>query len=440
MAKAIASPDNPLTARVWVNRVWLHHFGAGLVGTPSDFGLRSEPPTHPKLLDWLALRFIADGWSTKSLHRLIMLSRVYQQASVDDPVQGKVDPANRLLWRMNQRRLAFEAMRDSFLQVSGQLDSQVGGRSVDLTSYRSSRRRTLYGFVDRLNLPNVYRAFDFANPRVHSPQRHRTITPQQALFLMNNRFSAEVARRLASRPEVVGHEDVEAGVEQLYRLVYGRRASPDEITLARRYLKSATPEPVVATPSPWQYGYGEYDAEAKRVKNFRHLPVFTGMEWGGDGERFPLLNNDGGVAGGDRRHAAIRRWVAPGDGVIAIRGAVMRPREEGKGVHARIVSSRDGELAHAAWKHHEEEDSEEAEMEVEGVKVKQGDTIGFVVHRDKPTIPGEFRWSPLIESPGPPARVWDAAVEFRGPPPLPLTPWEKYAQTLILANEFVYVD
>src|SRR5262249_36478482 len=121
MAQAIASKDNPLTVRVFVNRVWMYHFGAPFVRTPSDFGLRSDPPTHPELLDYLSWRFMEDGWSVKKLHRLILLSRAYQQSSADRAEGERVDPDNRLLWRMNRRRLDFEAMRDALLAASGAL-------------------------------------------------------------------------------------------------------------------------------------------------------------------------------------------------------------------------------------------------------------------------------------------------------------------------------
>ena len=132
LARAIASKDNPLTARVMVNRAWLHHFGRALVTTPSDFGLRSDPPSHPELLDYLAAYFVGNGWSVKKLHRLIVLSAAYRQASADRPDCRRVDPENALLWRMSRRRLDFEATRDALLAVSGQLNGRVGGPSVRL--------------------------------------------------------------------------------------------------------------------------------------------------------------------------------------------------------------------------------------------------------------------------------------------------------------------
>src|SRR5947208_4119606 len=149
LARAIASPNNRLTARVLVNRVWLHHFGHGLVRTPSDFGLRSEPPTHPALLDYLAARFVEDGWSLKKLHKLIMLSSVYQQSSQAPPEVARLDPENKLMTHMSRRRLDFEALRDSLLFVAGQLDSKMGGAAVEMFEAKTSKRRTVYGFIDR---------------------------------------------------------------------------------------------------------------------------------------------------------------------------------------------------------------------------------------------------------------------------------------------------
>src|SRR5206468_2153725 len=153
------SGNNPLTARVLVNRVWQHHFGAGLVRTPSDFGLRGEPPTHPELLDYLAWRFMEEGWSIKKLHRWIMLSATYQQSNEGDRRLAGLDPENRLLGKMNCQRLDFEAMRDALLHVAGQPDGTMGGAAVPLTTAPFSRRRTVYGFIDRQNLPGVFRTF-----------------------------------------------------------------------------------------------------------------------------------------------------------------------------------------------------------------------------------------------------------------------------------------
>ncbi len=193
LARAIASNDNPLTARVLVNRLWQHHFGRGLVTTPSDFGLRSDPPSHPELLDYLASEFVASGWSIKAIHRQIMLSAAYQQGDDDRSACRRVDPENTLLWRMVPRRLDLEATRDALLAVAGRLSPTLGGPSVkDLTS-TAATRRTLYGHLDRLNVPALYRTFDFPNPDATSPQRDNTTVAPQALFLMNHPFAIDCA-------------------------------------------------------------------------------------------------------------------------------------------------------------------------------------------------------------------------------------------------------
>ncbi len=227
LAAAIADSRNPLTARVMVNRVWQWHFGKGLVGTSSDFGLRSDPPTHPELLDYLASEFMASGWSLKSLHRRIMLSSTYQQCSDPRPAELERDPENRLLWRFNRQRLDFEAMRDSVLAVAGSLGPSFGGPSTPITEPLFSTRRTLYGLIDRQNLDGDYRTFDFAVPDATSPRRFVTTVPQQALFLMNSPFLHEQARRLAAASNA-GHraaDEPAEGVRRLYRRVLGRARS-----------------------------------------------------------------------------------------------------------------------------------------------------------------------------------------------------------------------
>lgn len=251
LAQAIANRDNPLTARVLMNRVWQHHFGAGLVRTASDFGVRSDPPSHPALLDWMAAAFMDNGWSIKTLHRTIMLSSVYQQASDDRADCAAADPENRLLWKMNRRRLEFEALHDSYLLAAGRLDQRFGGRPVDLWAQPFSTRRAVYAYIDRQDLPGVFRVFDFANPDVSNDQRPRTTVPQQALFAMNSPFVLEQARRLAARPEVAGEADPARRVAALYRLALGRPARPEEIELALRFI-AAPPAANQTKLSPWE--------------------------------------------------------------------------------------------------------------------------------------------------------------------------------------------
>jgi mono/diheme cytochrome c family protein len=236
LAQAIVDRNNPLTARVLVNRVWQHHFGTGLVRTPSDFGLRSDPPSHPELLDYLATVFMDNGWSLKKLHRLILLSAAYQQTSDDRPECRRVDPENTLLWKMNRRRLDFEATRDALLAVSGRLYCTVGGPPVKDILAPKSTRRTVYGYVDRLNFPGLFRTFDVPSPDTTSPQRDTTTVALQALFFMNNPFLVECSRSLLRRAEIEAETDVAKRVSLLYSLLYARRPSAEEVELAREYL------------------------------------------------------------------------------------------------------------------------------------------------------------------------------------------------------------
>jgi hypothetical protein len=254
LAADIASRDNPLTARVLVNRVWLHHFGSGLVATPSDFGLRSDPPTHPQLLDYLAARFMEDGWSIKKLHRLIMLSSAYQQTSDNNAVCAKADPGNQLLWRMNRQRLDFEPMRDTLLAVSGKLDLAAGGHAVDITD-PACDRRTVYGFVDRQNLPNVFRAFDFASPDTTSPRRFYTTVPQQALFLMNSPFVIAQAKNVVARKEFYSASTDQQRLHLLYQWAFQREPIREEVEWAAQFLHTspgAPAPPAKAGLTAWQ--------------------------------------------------------------------------------------------------------------------------------------------------------------------------------------------
>jgi hypothetical protein len=440
MARAVASPTNPLTARVWVNRIWLHHFGRGLVSTPSDFGLRSDPPSHPELLDFLARSLIANGWSTKKIHRMILLSAAYRQSSDDVPAAHAVDAENRLLWRANRRRLDWEAMRDSFLAVSGNLDPAIGGRAVPF----AAPRRTLYGYIDRLNIPGMLRAFDFASVDAHSPQRHQTTVPQQALFLLNSPFMVEQARALAKR--VGDAADPAERIRRLYRLLYGRSPADEEIALGRRLLDQPAPPPVAWKPGPWHYGYGEVDEKTQKVAAFTPFPHFTGRAWQGgpalpDGAAgWAFLTAQGGHAGNDMKHATIRRWVSPQDGTVTISGTVAHKTKTGNGIRARLLSSRYGELATWSLK------QLEAEMKIKSLEVKKDETLDFVVDFRGEITDDEFVWAPVIQMKSASAAnagqmiEWNAASQFAGPPQAPLSPLEKYAQTLLLTNEFFFLD
>jgi hypothetical protein len=238
LADWLARPDNPLTARVMVNRVWLHHFGEGLVRTPNDFGARGDRPTHPDLLDYLAGRFVASGWSVKALHRLIMLASAYQQSSRPSAASLAADPDNRLIGHMNRRRLEAEAIRDSLLAVAGRLDlNHAGPAFADPTT----PRRTLYLQSARTgaNTSDFARLFDRADPGASVGQRGQTVVAPQALFFLNDPQVADLSRALAGCVAREAPDGRPARIRHLYALVLGRRPSKAEVELGERLLAAS---------------------------------------------------------------------------------------------------------------------------------------------------------------------------------------------------------
>jgi hypothetical protein len=238
LADWLASPDNPLTARVMVNRIWQHHFGEGLVRSPNDFGARGERPTHPELLDYLATRFVASGWSVKAMHRLIMLSAAYRQASLAAPATLARDPDNRLLGRMNRRRLEAEAVRDSLLAVAGRLDLARGGPPV---AELGAPRRTLYLLSARTGAgtSDFGRLFDRADPGSIVGQRGESVVAPQALFFLNDPFVAGVALDLAARVARQAPADHAGRIRRLYAVVFGRPPTSAELDLSLHLLARA---------------------------------------------------------------------------------------------------------------------------------------------------------------------------------------------------------
>jgi hypothetical protein len=234
LAEAIASKDNPLTARVFVNRVWMHHMGRGIVATPSNFGQLGERPTHPELLDYLAFEFMNNGWSIKKLHREIMLTDVYARSARDIEENKSKDASNVWLWRANRRRLDAEALRDSLLFVSGRLDPEPAERQAEPLA--KTNKRTVYGFVGRRKLDGMLALFDFPSPVSTSEARTTTNVPPQRLFLMNSPFVEEQAKALAAR--VTGADDA-GKIKNAYALLYGRDPEQREVQLGLDFLREA---------------------------------------------------------------------------------------------------------------------------------------------------------------------------------------------------------
>jgi hypothetical protein len=241
LAQALARDGSPLAARVIVNRVWKHHFGSGLVETPSDFGSQGARPSHPELLDDLAARLVASGWSLRWLHREIVLSAAYRQASAHDPAKQVADPDNRWLWRMNRRRLEVEAWRDAMLAVTGRLDRTVGGPSRDLGE-PGNVRRTLYGTVRRREISDLLRLYDFPDPITHAPARIPTTTPLQQLFVLNSPFMQQQAEALTRRVAREAPGSQEDRIRSAYALLFGRPPHEKELRLGLAFLGEGKPD------------------------------------------------------------------------------------------------------------------------------------------------------------------------------------------------------
>ncbi len=252
LANWLTDAKNPLSARVIVNRVWHWHFGKGLSGTPSDFGMMGERPTHPQLLDYLTTKFVEDGWSIKKLHKRILLSAVYQQSSDSNEASAKLDPSNKLLWHFNRRRLEGEAIRDSMLATAGMLNPKMGGPGVfpPLPAGMTSRggwnkhedaadaaRRSVYIFVRRNTRYPMLETFDMPDTHESCARRNNTITPLQALELMNNNLVSDWSQAFARRVRNDQGLTPEAQVDRAWRLAFARPAAEDEQKLALDFMK-----------------------------------------------------------------------------------------------------------------------------------------------------------------------------------------------------------
>jgi hypothetical protein len=245
LARWLTRPDNPLTARVIVNRLWQQHFGRGLVPTPSDFGLRGEPATHPELLDWLATEFVVGGWQLKSMHRLMLLSETYQQSTQVSTATAEKDPDNRLFSRMNRRRLEGEAVRDTLLTVSGRFDPSMGGPGVGAPSAKgvtpptvNPSRRSVYLFARRNLRDPFLEAFDLPDSNLSCPRRERSTTAPQALALLNATEAMDAARALAERLTREANSPHER-IDLAYRLTLGRAPTSIERDRARAFLSES---------------------------------------------------------------------------------------------------------------------------------------------------------------------------------------------------------
>ena len=444
LAKKIVSKDNPLTARVIVNRIWRSHFGEGLVETESDFGLRSGVPSHPELLDFLASELIDSDWSIKHIQRLIATSSVSRILSSAFPTK---DPENRFLSVYPRRRLSFESMRDTMLSISGELDLQAGGPPKELFGGGASKRRSVYGKIDRQFLPSVLRVFDFANPELHAPRRYRTNVPQQALFLMNSKFTIDRAKALSLKVQNDYPDgDTKAKIVRFYEYVYGRRPHPEEVSQSILFIEDSEnneKEDQSLTKS-WSYGFGEFDKNSGKIKNYKALPSFDGSAWGG-GSKWPdpalgwvRLTAEGGHVGNSVKHAAVRRWKSSLSSRIQITGSISKVEACGDGIRAWVSSNRKGLIAN--W---EVEFDKEKPAIIKDLEVEEGEVIDFIVdcgEMDDFYCDG-FLWAPVIKSMGE-EMSWSALTHFssKGNDNVSLSAWQRFAQALFISNEVMFLD
>ncbi len=448
LANKIVDPKNPLTARVAVNRVWMRYFGEGLAESPDDFGLRSNPPSHPELLDWLATSFIENGWSMKWLHRTILTSAAYQRSSVV-PEQSRaveVDVDNKLLWRQNRRRLDFEATRDTMLAVSGELDRSLEGPSVKLSEKPFPVKRSVYAYIDRVDIDPMLKIFDFASPLASTAHRAETTIPQHSLFVMNHPFVIERAQVIADkvRPAQSDKESINRSVNSIFRRMLGRVPSPEERLAAIAFVTAPVSTEGLKRSSPWQYGVLQLDKAGNA--SLVELPHWTGQNYQGSNE-FPdpkyghaRLTATGGHPGKGTM-ACVRRFIVPAGGMVRIEGLLKHSRDQGDGVIAKIVHRQtDGTSTPIGrpWMAF----NSEAKTPTEAFKVGTGDIVDFIVESGKNPSSDSFNWTTDIEIDfdGESSTKWSSKDGFKPPPPALLDGWEQLAQALMLTNEFIYID
>jgi hypothetical protein len=355
---------------------------------------------------------------------------------------------------MNRRRLDWEATLDALLAAAGDLDRTVGGPAMEITSLPFPRRRTIYARIERQNLPGLFRAFDFATPDAHAPQRFTTTVPQQALYLLNGGFVMERAEALSRRHDIEAAADPAQRIVRLYQAALGRSPTADELALGLEFVAKQSAAPPLPSPEEilaesWQYGYGSYDEATKRISSFTPLAHFTGAAWQASSTMpdpqtgWAMISAEGGHAGNDLAHAVIRRWTAPRDGLVRIEGNIKLTEPDGDGVRARVVASGSG----PAGEWIAEPKKKPEKTNVERVPVKAGETIDFVVDLRNTIEHDSFSWIVVVHfqsvgdvgAAGDPI-VWDSAATFRRPRPNPTDVWARYAQVLLVSNEFVFVD
>ncbi|TWU49739.1 Planctomycete cytochrome C [Rubripirellula reticaptiva] len=446
LSQRITATDNPLTARVMVNRLWDRLIGKPLVDSPSDFGFRTEAPAVPEVLDELAVAFAKD-WSIKRVIRRIVMTGVYQQSSAATDAMIDVDPDNQLLTRGNRKRRDFESLRDSLLCVAGSLDRSMGGPPVEITLSTPTPKRTVYAMIDRQNLPALFRTFDFASPDTHSPKRYFTTVPQQALFLMNSPQMFALAKRTSeSIRQTVNEQDIEATVTAVFQQVLRRAPTNNDLAMAIEFLKSPAAD-VALEIDPrdlWSYGVAKL-GDQESVVSFEPLTHFTGDRWQ-TSETFPhdspngyaFLDRENGHTPRANDMAVVRRFTVPFDAKVSIRGQIGH-RDQGDGVNVGVwIGGKRRFFTN-------QKSNQRPIGPIEG-KAKSGETIDLVVSPGESDSFDSFFLRATLQLVGDDGRRVETNTvrDFSGPRTdatgEPLDRLAQLAQVLMLSNEFAFVD
>lgn len=404
-AKWLTARSNPLVARVIVNRIWLHHFGKGLVPTPADFGRLGVAPTHPELLDWLADEFMQNGWSVKHLHRVILSSSAWRQSSRRTEMHASLDPDNQFYSRQSIVRLDAELVRDRMLAASGRLNAQQFGAPAAITEDDAGQvviddnetRRSMYIKVRRSQPVAMLQSFDAPVMEVNCERRPVSTVATQSLMLMNSSSILNHAAKLAERCRA-------------------------EATLIPDDALANLP-PLPAPPhESWQYGYGDFDDATKKTGSFTALAHFTGTQWQASPTLpdptlgYALLHAAGGHPDQPGR-AVIRRWIAPATGTLTISGSLQHGNPNGDGVRARVVSSRAAQQGNGVlgeWTCF----NSKVDCPVAATAVEAGDTVDLMVDCVTANTSDSFTWTASINLTAADGKVqsFDSAAGFHGPP------------------------
>ena len=462
LAKWLTQSRHPLTSRVMANRLWLHHFGEGLVSTIEDFGWAGEDPIHQQLLDWLALELEGGNWSLKNLHRLMLTSTAYQQVSrnggsLADQAE-KVDPQNRLLWRQNLRRLEAEPLRDSILQVAGELQLQMYGYPVAIASRpdgevvvndgKLPQKRSIYLRNKRSAPVSMLQLFDQPDIETNCTRRSQSTVPLQALSLMNSDLVTNAATAFAARAL---RESPEDPVGFAFQAAYCRLPTDQERQLLKEFTdrQAMIHRETSGAKKVWAYGYGVIDSKDPRKVAYTPFPHYEKEQWQ-LGAGYPFkgsfwagINATSGHPGVGK--PVILKWTSPIAGKITINGMVHHPSPAGNGVRLTVTSNQQGQAGQWTVAHKKQE------INLPTRQVQKGEEIFFVLDMNGQLTSDNFNWSFMIkhvDEEGQLVRSWDSISGFHGP--LDATDLESdndrrlamvdLCHVLLSSNEFAYVD